>query len=242
MVYLLERVRTSAEERVVGCYAICPTLVVRDDLPKSLSGDKDHKWGVQLLREALEKIVTNVDLGDGQIIVVDAENTGLIVWLSPQGFKSTGGQELRLYVKVATATKSPSGNLSAVESPPFDRHNRLTFRCAPTTTAPVLMWTSRPAPSSGACVPRLSVRICARSSTLARRDRSIRLPRLGSTDAYACQGSWRVSHVAGPASPDGAARRTGARAHRITDVRKGSAIRSTGVRHLITGQTVRQPA
>ena len=128
MVYLLlERVNPGAEERVIGYYAICPTVVVRDDIPKSLQrgvlraapawllaklaldkslrGDKDHQWGSQLLREALEKIVASVDLGGGQIIVVDADNPGLIAWYSRQGFKSTGAQDLRLYMKVATARK-----------------------------------------------------------------------------------------------------------------------------------------
>jgi ribosomal protein S18 acetylase RimI-like enzyme len=128
MVYLLlEQVNPGAEERVAGYYAICPTMVVRDDMPKprqrgvpraapawllaklaldkSLRSDKDHQWGTQLLREALEKIVASVDLGGGQIIVVDADNPGLIAWYSRQGFKSTGGQDLRLYLKVATARK-----------------------------------------------------------------------------------------------------------------------------------------
>jgi ribosomal protein S18 acetylase RimI-like enzyme len=128
MVYpLLERVNPGAEERVVGYYAICPTVVVRDDMPKSLQrgvlraapawllaklaldrslrGHKGHRWGSQLLREALEKIVASVDVGGGQIIVVDADNPGLIAWYSRQGFKSTGGQDLRLYMKVATARK-----------------------------------------------------------------------------------------------------------------------------------------
>jgi hypothetical protein len=116
-----------AEDRVVGYYAICPTVVIRDDMPKSLQrgvlraapawlltklaldkslrGDKDHQWGAQLLREALEKIVASVDLGGGQIIVVDADNPGLIGWYPSQGFKSTGGQDLRLFMKVATARK-----------------------------------------------------------------------------------------------------------------------------------------
>jgi len=128
MVYLLlQQADLGAEERVAGYYAICPTVVVRDDMPKSLQrgvlraapawllaklaldtslrGDKDHQWGGQLLREALEKIVASVDLGGGQIIVVDADNPGLIGWYSSQGFKSTGGQDLRLYMKVATARK-----------------------------------------------------------------------------------------------------------------------------------------
>jgi hypothetical protein len=49
--------------------------------------------------------VASVDLGGGQIIVVDADNPGLTAWYSHQGFKSTGGQDLRLYMKVATARK-----------------------------------------------------------------------------------------------------------------------------------------
>jgi len=74
-------------------------------LDRSLRGEKDHLWGAQLLREALEKIVASVDLGGGQIIVVGADNPGLIAWYSRQGFKSTGGQDLRLYLKVATARR-----------------------------------------------------------------------------------------------------------------------------------------
>jgi hypothetical protein len=91
MVYLLlEQVHPDAEDRVVGYDAICPTVVARDEMPKSwqrgvlraapawllaklapdtsLRGDKDHQWGAQLLREALEKIVASVDLGGGQIM------------------------------------------------------------------------------------------------------------------------------------------------------------------------------
>jgi hypothetical protein len=128
MVYLLlERVRPGSEERVVGYFAICPTVVVRDNMPKSLQrgvlraapawllaklaldkslrGDKDHQWGAQLFREALEKIVASVDLGGGQIIVVDADNPDLTGWYTRLGFKSTGGPDLRLYMKVATARK-----------------------------------------------------------------------------------------------------------------------------------------
>jgi hypothetical protein len=90
MVYLLlEQARPGAEEHVVGYYSICPTVVLRDDMPKSLQrgvlraapawlleklaldrslrGDKNHQWGAQPLREALEKIVASVDLGGGQI-------------------------------------------------------------------------------------------------------------------------------------------------------------------------------
>jgi hypothetical protein len=107
-------VHSGAEERVVGYYAICPTVVVRDDMPKSLQrgvlrappawllaksaldrslrGDKDHQWGAQLLRDAPQKIVASVDLGGGQIIVVNADNPGLTAWYSHQAFKSTGAR------------------------------------------------------------------------------------------------------------------------------------------------------
>ena len=71
----------------------------------AVNGDKDHQWGAQLLREALGRIVASVDLGGGQIIVVDADNSGLIGCYARHGFKSTGGQDLRLYMKVATARK-----------------------------------------------------------------------------------------------------------------------------------------
>jgi hypothetical protein len=49
--------------------------------------------------------VASVDLGGGQIIVVDADNPALTGWYSRHGFKSTGGQDLRLYMKVATARR-----------------------------------------------------------------------------------------------------------------------------------------
>ena len=128
MVYLLlQRPRPRSEERVVGYYTICPTMVVRDDLPKplrgnvmrnapawlltklaldqSLRGDQTEQWGRQLLRDALETIVTGADRGGGQIVVVDADNPGLVDWYTRQGFKPTGSDNLRLYMKIATARK-----------------------------------------------------------------------------------------------------------------------------------------
>lgn len=72
MVYLLLEGRPETDERVVGYVAICPTLVVRDGMPKplerrvlrnapgwlvaklaldsSLRGDRTNQWGWQLLR------------------------------------------------------------------------------------------------------------------------------------------------------------------------------------------------
>ncbi|MBE4718051.1 MULTISPECIES: N-acetyltransferase [unclassified Pseudarthrobacter] len=127
MVYLLLEQRPAHDERIVGYFAICPTLVVREDMPKplqrkvlrnapgwllaklaldrSLRGDKINQWGWQLLRAALETIVGASDLGGGQIIVVDADNPGLVDWYTRHGFASTGGSNLRMYMKVATARK-----------------------------------------------------------------------------------------------------------------------------------------
>ncbi len=127
MVYLFIESQISTEQKVVGYFAICPTLVVRDDMPKplqrnllrstpawllaklaldrSLRGKSEKRWGWQLLRVALETIVEAASLGGGQVIVVDADNPGLIGWYSRHGFKSTGGNDLRLYMKVATARK-----------------------------------------------------------------------------------------------------------------------------------------
>lgn len=126
MVYLLlERVPPRAEERVVGYYAVCPTMVARDDVPRplrrgllravpawlldklaldvSLRGDHDHQWGSQLLRAALETIVAGAERGGGQVIAVDAGHPGLVGWYVRHGFRSTDGPDLRLYLKVATA-------------------------------------------------------------------------------------------------------------------------------------------
>ncbi|MHA7289136.1 hypothetical protein ACX80V_05745 [Arthrobacter sp. MDT3-24] len=133
MVYLLLESRPDTDDRVVGYFAICPTLVVRDGTPKplqrkvlrnapgwllaklaldsSLRGDKANQWGWQLLRVALETILAAEELGGGQIIVVDADNPGLVGWYARHGFVPTGGDNLRLYMKVATARKylSPGG-------------------------------------------------------------------------------------------------------------------------------------
>ncbi len=129
MVYLLvERGAPAGEAapgRVVGYFAICPTLVVRDDAPRqlrrgmlraapgwllaklaldrSLRGDKQHHWGRQLLREPLLIIVTAADVGGGQIIVVDPDNPRLVDWYAANGFLATGGPSRRMYMKVATA-------------------------------------------------------------------------------------------------------------------------------------------
>ena len=129
-VYLLleEHEETS---RVVGYYAINPTQVVREDVPKSLSrgwphtvpawklgklavqvdlrADKDTQWGRQLLRDALETIVRVADAGGGKVILVDADNPGLVGFYLRNGFKTTGTEgDLALYMKVSTARRALS--------------------------------------------------------------------------------------------------------------------------------------
>jgi hypothetical protein len=129
-VHLLVKTHTDGADqqdgdRVVGYFAICPTLVVRDDAPKqvrrgllrsapgwllaklaldqSLRGDPERQWGRQLLREALLTVIAAAELGGGQVIVVDPDNAGLVDWYAANGFLSSGGPDLRMYLKVATA-------------------------------------------------------------------------------------------------------------------------------------------
>jgi ribosomal protein S18 acetylase RimI-like enzyme len=115
--------------RVVGYCAINPTQVVRPDNPRSISrgwpqtvpawklgklavhvdlrADREAQWGRQLLRNALETIVRVADAGGGKVIVVDADNPGLMAFYSRNGFKSTGiDGDLSLYLKVSTARKA----------------------------------------------------------------------------------------------------------------------------------------
>ena len=120
---LLEREETRAE-RVVGYFAICPTLVVRDQMPKPVQRrmlrntpgwlvaklavdeslrDQPEQWDRQLLREALLAIVVAADRGGGAVIVVDTDNPGLVPFYEGNGFVPTGGDDMRLHLKVATA-------------------------------------------------------------------------------------------------------------------------------------------
>jgi len=43
------------------------------------------------------------DAGGGKVIVVDADNHGLLDFYLRNGFKSTGADDLTLYLKVSTA-------------------------------------------------------------------------------------------------------------------------------------------
>lgn len=130
-VYLLLEAR-EATSWVMGYYAISPTQVVREDVPQSLSrgwpqtvpawklgklavhtvlrAEKDAQWGRQLLRDALETIVRVADAGGGKVIVVDADNEGLLGFYLRNGFKTTGIEgDLSLYLKVSTARNALQG-------------------------------------------------------------------------------------------------------------------------------------
>lgn len=69
-----------------------------------LRADKDGQWERQLLRDALETIVRIADAGGGKVIVVNADNPGLLGFYTRNGFKTTGIEgDLALFVKVSTA-------------------------------------------------------------------------------------------------------------------------------------------
>lgn len=126
-VYLLVGAVPDGDERVVGYYAICPTLVVRADLPTklqggllhrapawllarlaldvSLRGDRVNRWGDHLLRAAVERIVDTAGAGGGQVIVVDAGSPELIRWYAQRGFKQVQHDSARLAMKMSTARR-----------------------------------------------------------------------------------------------------------------------------------------
>jgi len=80
-------------------------LLAKLALDITLRGDKEKRWGSQLLRVALETLVEAAAVGGGQVIVVDADNPGLVGWYTRHGFTATGADDLRLYMKVSTARK-----------------------------------------------------------------------------------------------------------------------------------------
>lgn len=123
--------------RVVGYYAISPSQVMREEVPSSISrgwprtvpawklaklavhvdlrADEGAQWGRQLLRHALETIVEVAEVGGGKVIVVDADNEGLVGFYTRNGFIPTGRSgDLSLYVKVSTVRKAL---LSAARTP-----------------------------------------------------------------------------------------------------------------------------
>jgi len=130
-VYVL--VRDDGTSAVMGYFSIGPTQVVRDDLPTKmgrgapqavpgwllgklalhvdLQGNAEESWGSRLLIAALEKIVAVADDGGGKVIVVDADNEGLLGFYLRHDFQSVSAElsvegSLRLFMKVSTARKA----------------------------------------------------------------------------------------------------------------------------------------
>lgn len=126
-VYLLLGESPGQAARVLGYFAICPTAVVPEQVPSSLSratrqaipgylvaklaldaslrGQRSEIWSTQLVVEALRRIGAAADIGGGRVIVVDADNAGLVKWYQDHSFRPTGADPLRLYMKVATARR-----------------------------------------------------------------------------------------------------------------------------------------
>lgn len=124
-VYLLLEEATG---RVVGYFTITATQVRKEDvreeaqgglmrqapgyligkvaLDKSLQGRKEPQvqMGPQLVLDAIAKAVEAARVGGGQVIVIDADNEGLLPFYKGCGFLSTGVEgSLRLYMEMATA-------------------------------------------------------------------------------------------------------------------------------------------
>ena len=123
-VYLLIE-QSDETVRVVGYYAINPTQIARADAPTRLArgwpthvpawkigklaihvdleSDKEAQWGRQLLRDALETIVSVSDVGGGKVIVVEAANESLMPFYERNGFQRTGIEgSLAPFLKVST--------------------------------------------------------------------------------------------------------------------------------------------
>lgn len=124
-VYLLVEVDPN---RLAGYFTISPTTVTTEGLPRrassglmrsapgyligklALSSDLQGRkppLGPQLVLAAIAKVVDAAALGGGQVIVVDADNEGLIPFYERCGFIHTGVPgSVRLFMKVSTARKT----------------------------------------------------------------------------------------------------------------------------------------
>jgi predicted N-acetyltransferase YhbS len=116
---------------VVAYYAIAPTQVRREEVSRSMTGgvsvvpgyllarlavDRSlHGRGLggQLLRDALEVIVTAASRAAGRLIVVDAIDDAAAAFYRYYDFQPIAGDPRRLVMKVATARQA----LSPTDSP-----------------------------------------------------------------------------------------------------------------------------
>jgi hypothetical protein len=55
-------------------------LLAKLALDVSRRGATDRQRATQLLRDAMETIAASADAGEGQVIVADADNAGLLDW------------------------------------------------------------------------------------------------------------------------------------------------------------------
>ncbi|MEC4842615.1 GNAT family N-acetyltransferase [Mycobacteroides chelonae] len=114
------------EPKVCAYFAICPTLVYReeDGVPRSLAGgyssipgfliarlalDKSLRgkgYGEHLLVDALGKAVAASEIGAGRLIVVDALDDEAAEFYKHYGFTPVKNRERRLVMKVSTAAKA----------------------------------------------------------------------------------------------------------------------------------------
>jgi hypothetical protein len=81
-------------------------LIARLALDRSHQGDRTGRWGTQLVVDALRRILAAASVSGGRIIVVDADNAGLLPFYEAHDFLPTRGNPMRLYMKVSTARKA----------------------------------------------------------------------------------------------------------------------------------------
>lgn len=109
------------ETAVVGYFAVAPTQVRRESVPRSLTGGVSvipgyllarlaldralhgQGLGVELLVEALQVIVAAADTAAGRLIVVDAIDDAAASFYRHHDFRDIGAEGRRLVMTVATA-------------------------------------------------------------------------------------------------------------------------------------------
>lgn len=120
-----------ASHVVVAYYAITPAQIRREELSRSMSGgvsvvpvyllarlavdQRLHGQGLggQLLRDALEVIVSAASRAAGRLIVVDAIDDGAAAFYRHHDFRPVVGDPHRLVMKISTAREA----LSPPDSP-----------------------------------------------------------------------------------------------------------------------------
>lgn len=138
-VHLLVSNRSQDRDRILGYFALGLTVVRRDEIPKKLIGsgrepasanyllaklglhidlrgrsvgdNPDITWGKILVQEALRVCVRASGSLGGRLIVIDADNPGLVGYYEKLGFKAMRRADgdlvsLRLAMKTSTAAKA----------------------------------------------------------------------------------------------------------------------------------------